>query len=84
MGEWCCMQFTQQTLENVTADLLIVGVSEHQTNLSEWNTFTEVFGEQTNMWLKSDDIAVGLKKENKTTDNTYTCTTYFICWSRES
>lgn len=65
MGEWYCMQFTQQTLENVTADLLIVGVSEHQTNLSEWNTFTEVFGEQTNTWLKSDDIAVGLKKRTK-------------------
>lgn len=59
------MIFIEETLQTVAADVLVVGVSEHQENVTEWATFSNEFGTHMEAWLKSGDIAVGLKKITK-------------------
>lgn len=60
------MQFIKnQNLKTVEADILIVGVSEHQENLEGWKEFKEVYGEHHDEWLKDLDINTGVKKITK-------------------
>lgn len=60
------MQFIkEENLQSVSTELLIVGVSQHQENLTEWSNFTTVFGEQVNQWMKDEDIQVKLKNLTK-------------------
>ncbi|MEG0380704.1 MAG: hypothetical protein RR603_03280, partial [Kurthia sp.] len=56
------MQFIkEENLQSVSTEFLIVGVSQHQENLSEWSNFTAVYGDQVNQWMKDEDIQVKLK-----------------------
>lgn len=55
----------QYKLDTVEADVLIVGVSEHQDQVEDWAEFVSIFGEQVNTWIKEHDINPGLKKLTK-------------------
>lgn len=60
------MQFTKgHELSNVEADILIVGVSEHQENLIGWNDYKAVFGEHVDEWIKELDIKTNVNSVTK-------------------
>jgi len=48
-----------QTLDT---EVLIVGVPKHFENVKEWTSFSKVFGEDINHWIRSGDIATEVKK----------------------
>lgn len=56
------MQFIKnQALQTVEADVLVIGVSEHQDNLTNWSEFKAVFGAHHDLWLKDQDIKTSRK-----------------------
>lgn len=61
------MQFSkeQYNFDTIEADVLIVGVSQHQDHVAEWSNYMTLFGEQVNTWLKDHDINPELKKITK-------------------
>lgn len=54
-----------KALNEVTTELLIVGVRKHFENVTGWSEFVAVFGENINTWLYEGDIAVDAKKITK-------------------
>lgn len=60
------MQFVKnQHLKNVEADILVVGVSEHQENIEGWAEFKAIYGEHHDEWLKDLDINTNCRKMTK-------------------
>ncbi|MBQ0138499.1 MAG: leucyl aminopeptidase [Kurthia sp.] len=50
-----------QQLATIEAEVLIVGVSEHQENLSGWSDFKEIYGPNLDEWIKNLDISTAVK-----------------------
>lgn len=64
------MQFIKnQQLATVEAEILVVGVSEHQENLQGWSEFKAIYGENLDEWLKDLDIKTAVKSVTKLPTN---------------
>lgn len=61
------MKFLKEptAFENVSTEVLVVGVPKHYENIVDWSKFVSVFGDNINTWLRSRDIEVDTKKITK-------------------
>ncbi|MGG0656716.1 leucyl aminopeptidase [Rummeliibacillus pycnus] len=54
-----------QNFESANADVLVVGVSKNQNNVTNWNQFVDFFGQPIEQWMKDGDIQTDVKAITK-------------------
>ena len=54
-----------KSFESADAEVLIVGVSKNQNNISNWDKFVEFFGQPIEQWIKDGDIQTSEKAITK-------------------
>lgn len=59
------IEVTGIQFNDVQTDVLIVGVSRHPENTSDWSNFDSFYGPSLGKWIKSGDITVERKKMTK-------------------
>ena len=54
-----------KTFNDVSTEILVVGVQKHPENSQNWSSFVSIYGENIDAWVGSGDIVTDVKKLTK-------------------